>query len=319
MKKIIFILVACVGLLPLHSAMAEELVLKAATQAYPHMRALQDGQVKAQGCELRFSTQTLPALNRDLAVEHVWDVLEVELLPYMIMKSTGALADYTLIPVFPSRAFQLRHVFIRTDSGIKTPADFRGKKIGVPSHADTTLIWVRGILQSSWSVKPEDVTWKEATPSTLSDWLITGQVDAIITPKPSSALEKNAKTKHLFPDYKMAEYDQFKETRVFPITTAIAVKKSLIKDHAWLPESLFRAFSESKKRAIAAHVLPLPWGGSQEETEQLMGKNFWSYGVKSNPKTLRALFRYAEEQKVLHAPLTIEDVFDSSTLLLLED
>jgi 4,5-dihydroxyphthalate decarboxylase len=50
-----------------------------------------------------------------------------------------------------------------------------------------------------------------------------------------------------------------------------------------------------------------------------MGENFWSYGVESNPKTLGALFRYLREQGLLRRPMTIEDVFDPSTMLLLED
>ena len=303
-------------------ARAGDLVLHVATQDHPHVRALEDGRVKVQGCELHFSTQSVQVLNADLIGKKQWDVLEVEILPFMVWKSTGLLTDYTLIPVFPSRRFNLRTLYVKKGSGIVTPEELHGKAIGIESHSDTTLLWVQGILQSSWSIKPQEIIWKEAKPEILEQWLLDGHVDAIITKDPPQNFleDKESKIVRLFPDYEKVESEKFKDTRIFPIMTAIAVRESLIKDNPWLPESLFIAFSEAKKKSMEDLTLPLPWGGEKlEETEKLMGKNYWSYGVKSNPKTLRALFHYAEEQKLLYSPMSIDDVFEPSTLMLLEN
>jgi 4,5-dihydroxyphthalate decarboxylase len=302
-----------------------DLPLKIATQDHPHIRAIQDGRVKVEGCAVEFSTQPASATNQDLINGHQWDVLEVELLPFIVGKSSGAFSDYTLIPVFPTRSFQLRNVYVRTDKGIHRPEDLRGKKIGAAGGSDTAQIWLRGILQSSWSVHPDELTWISTSTRTnassiLSDWLVAGKVDAIFTPEvPQAFIDKNPLIARMFPDYREAEYATFKDTRIFPIITAIAVKEQLVKDNPWLPESLFLAFSESKKIAMQNMTLPLPWGGAQlAETEEVMGKNFWSYGVKSNPKTLGALFRYAQDQGRLSKPLAVDDVFDPSTILLIE-
>jgi 4,5-dihydroxyphthalate decarboxylase len=304
----------------------EDLILHVATEAHPHVKAIMDGRVPVQGCSVRYSTRTLESMARDMNGEKQLDVIEVDLLPYLEKQSAGEWSDYTLIPIFLSRSFKLRNIFIRTDRGIQTPADLRGKKVGVAGYASTTPTLLRGVLQSTWSVKPEEITWVDTESLTgsrqsLSDLLKAGKVDAIFTTdEPEGLSDPKAKVARLFPDYRSMEYEIFKETRVFPILTAVAIKKELVKENPWLPESVFIAFSEAKQKAMADLTLPLPWGGAKlDETEELMGKNFWSYGVKSNPKTLAAEFRFAHEQGILKKPLEIDDVFEPSTIMLLEN
>ena len=322
MNKTAFILSAAV-LLPVHFLYAETIALQVATQDHPHIRALLDGRVKAQGCELQISTHSLKAI---LQKQNHWDVSEVEILPYIEDLAAGRTTDYVLIPVFLSREFQLRNVYIRTDRGIHSPVDLRGKSIGVSGYGGTAPTWVRGTLESSWSIKPSEITWLDTETSgepnsSLSDWLASGKVDAILSSVPPKLfVDKNPKVARLFPDFKQIEYAQFKETRIFSIDTALAVRRDVAQQNPWLAESLFIAFSQAKKSAMADLTLPLPWEESNlADTQRLMGKNFWSYGIKSNPKSLGAIFTLARDQKLLARPLTIEDVFEHSTLMLLED
>ena len=63
----------------------------------------------------------------------------------------------------------------------------------------------------------------------------------------------------------------------------------------------------------------LPWYGQEfEETRALMGDNFYSYGIEPNRKTLEALFRYSYQQGLCSRELTIEDLFDPTSLELTE-
>ena len=63
----------------------------------------------------------------------------------------------------------------------------------------------------------------------------------------------------------------------------------------------------------------LPWyAQSLEDTKKIMGTNFFPYGVEANRKTLEALFRYSYEQGLAKRVLTVEELFEPSTLSLVE-
>ena len=55
-----------------------------------------------------------------------------------------------------------------------------------------------------------------------------------------------------------------------------------------------------------------------ESTQALMGDNFHSYGLEANRKALDALFRYAHEQGLAKRRVSVEEMFEPSTLALTE-
>ena len=58
----------------------------------------------------------------------------------------------------------------------------------------------------------------------------------------------------------------------------------------------------------------MPWFGQEfEETRELMGENFWPYGIEANRTSLEALFQYSHEQGLASKRLTIEELFHPST------
>ena len=59
----------------------------------------------------------------------------------------------------------------------------------------------------------------------------------------------------------------------------------------------------------------LPWAAQEiEDTQKVMGKNFWPYGIDANRKTLEALFQYSYEQGLAKKPLTVEELFHPASL-----
>jgi 4,5-dihydroxyphthalate decarboxylase len=296
--------------------------LDVGTQNYAHTRLLQDGSVKVSGCELHYNTLSLTALR---AQPKRFDVMEVDILPFLARLAAGEPQDYTLIPVFPLREFPLRDIWIRTDRGIKGPADLRGKQVGVDGYGNSGAAWIRKFLESSATLKSEDITWVDVAQGppphkTLVDLIQSGKIDAMIRPgNPEGA----GPVVRLFPNYVQVEQEAFKASRVFPLATALAVRSDLIKENAWLPEALFMAFVEAKRRAIEnlgtdnEPKIPLPWGpDSYQVTLDLMGKDYWSYGVPNNPRSLKALLGAAFAQGLLKRELKVEEIFESSTLQL---
>ena len=106
---------------------------------------------------------------------------------------------------------------------------------------------------------------------------------------------------------------------------AVAIKRELLKQNPWLAEAVFEAYSRAKQIAYNEMAKTgwfmdmLPWYDPElEETRALMGTNFYSYGLESNRKTLEALFQYSYQQGLSRRQLSIEDLFDPSSLALAE-
>ena len=246
-------------------------------------------------------------------------------------------------------------IFIRTDRGIRTPEDLRGKKIATPGYSSTSLTWIRGIVQHEYGVKPDDVQWvisaKDSSAKTAgkaskqeqvmpkdititqgpagmdeSDLLVNGEVDALFhAVEPRAYIQGNPIVARLFADCRTVERDYYEKTGIFPIMHAVAIRKDFIAAHPKFPKAVFNAYSQAKKlmyehlRKMGWATISLPWIGQEiEETRKLMGENFWPYGIEPNRKALEALFQYSYEQGLAAKKLTIEELFDPSTLDLME-
>ena len=211
------------------------------------------------------------------------------------------------------------------------------------------------MLQDEYNVSPKDVTWvlsnkdsskdvggvasaqEQFVPTGItvekgslgkdeSELLVDGEVDALFhAVEPKAYVEGNPLVQRLFPDSKKVEMDYYKRTGIFPIMHAIAIKTSLIEKYPWLPQAVFEAYSKSKSQHYS-HLNKIGWAYSSmpwfsqdfDETKKVMGENFWSYGIEGNRKTLETLFRYSYEQGLAKKQLTVEELFDESTLSLIE-
>ncbi|MFC1580613.1 ABC transporter substrate-binding protein [Thermodesulfobacteriota bacterium] len=330
--------------------------LSMAGYRFDRTKALIAGRVKVDGCNVKFKEMGIGDINTHVfSGPQTLGVTEIGLHPFMLAFANDGFRDYSLLPIFPLRLFRHKSVFIRTDRGIKQPEDLRGKNIATPGYASTSLTWIRGIFQEEYGIRPEDVQWivsskdssakdagkaskQESTfPKGIpirmgppgkdeSDLIESGEVDALFhAGEPRAYIQGHPRVGRLFPDYRSVERAYFSKTGIFPIMHAVAIKKSLVKQYPWLVEAVFKAYSQSKKMAYdymakaAWFKESLPWFGQEfEETRALMGKNYYSYGIAPNRKTLEALFRYSYQQGLCSRELTIEDLFEPSSLVLVD-
>lgn len=350
-------LIGPAGPAPAHAAdKSNGLPLSMAGYNLDRTRALIDGRVKIEECDIQFQESGIGDINTNLFNgPQTYDVTEIGLHPYMLAYANEGFRDYSLLPIFPMRLFRHKSVFIRTDRGINKPEDLRGKKIATAGYSSTSLTWIRGILEDEFGLKPEDMQWivsqkdssakdsgkvskqenifPDGVPIQMgpegkdeSDLLASGAVDATFhAAEPKAYIEGHPKVGRLFPDYRSTERAYFKKTGIFPIMHAVAIRKSLTKKNPWLVEAVFKAYSESKQKAY--HYLAnaawaydmLPWIAQEfAETRALMGGNYYSYGIKPNRKILESLFRYSYQQGLCKRELKIEEVFEPASLKLVE-
>jgi len=313
---------------------------------YDRTRAIKDGRVPVEGCDVTY----IPLEPEEVffrAFRHQeFDVCELSFSSYLRVADGGA-SPYIGVPAFVSRVFRHSGIYIRTDRGIRTPQDLKGKTIGLPEYQITAVVWIRGILSDEYDVKPGDIHWRsggieqpgrdERTPlapisgldlkpipsdKTLAGLLAAGELDAMFSARSPSCFTRGVPhIGRLFPDYRAVERDYYKRTGIFPIMHLIGVKKELVARHPWLPTSLYKAFVAAKAlaleevRDVNALRVTLPWVEAEAlETVALMGEDFWRYGVEENRKDIETLARYSHEQGLVSRRIAVEELFARQTL-----
>src|SRR3954447_2885601 len=138
--------------------MADDRSLKLGIVARSQYSALKDGSVKPRGLTLEcVEVAPMPRLFDRMIKDREFDVSEMAIVTYLQGKEYGE--PFTAIPVFPLRAFPQGTIAYNTKSGVQSPKDLEGKKIGVRAYAGTAGVWARGLLQSEYGVDPSKVTW----------------------------------------------------------------------------------------------------------------------------------------------------------------
>src|SRR5262245_7622371 len=130
-----------------------------ACHPYDRVRAIMDGRVVIEGCELNFfPIEPSEAFLRIYQAEE-FDITELSGSSHILTTARGN-APYIAIPAFVSRVFRHSAIYIRTDRGIREPADLVGRIVGVPEYQMTAALWARGILSDEYGVKPNEIRWR---------------------------------------------------------------------------------------------------------------------------------------------------------------
>ena len=324
----------------------EPIKITIACQSYDRIRPLMDGRVRIEGC----NSIVLPMKPDETFFRAFgsaeFEVTELSAASTLMSVDRGKDFPYVAVPVFPSRMFRHSAIYIRTDSGIKQASDLRGRKVGIPEYQMTVGLWGRGLLSDLYGVRAEEIKWrsggletsgrKEKTPltlppqfeiepipagTTLSTMLVDGGIDALISAIRPSCWGKAPNVARLFPNYRAAEEEYYRQTKVFPIMHMLGVRKDLVAQYPWLPASVVKAFEQAKAMSMVdleefgTLNVTLPWLISEiEATKDLMGEEYWPYGVEPNRKALETLIRYAHEQGMISRRLEVDELFAKSTL-----
>ena len=125
---------------------------------YDRTMALREGIIRPDGIELNYLTMQPAEIFWRMLQYKEFDVSEMSLSNYTTLVSGGN-APFIAIPVFPSRVFRHGYFFINTEKGIAHPRDLKGKRGGVPEYSMTAAVYMRGLLQHEYGVKPNEIEW----------------------------------------------------------------------------------------------------------------------------------------------------------------
>jgi 4,5-dihydroxyphthalate decarboxylase len=313
---------------------------------YDRTRALADGRVRPEGIELNYLDLPVEETFFRMLRHREFDVAEMSLSSYVVSLFRKP-QPFIAIPVFPSRLFRHSSIYVNVASGIRSPKDLIGKRVGNPEYQMTAPVWIRGILSDHYGVPVKSVTYfsgGEEEPNrpeklkldlpadirverigakqTLSAMLASGEIDALYTARmPSSFVKGDGKVKRLFENYVEVEKQYFRDTGIFPIMHTVAIRRELYEKNRWIAQSLTKALVAAQRKTYAdlyqtaALKLMLPWLIAHvEDTRREMGADFWPYGLEANRKTLSTFLRYSHEQGLSKRLLQPEDLFAPEAL-----
>jgi 4,5-dihydroxyphthalate decarboxylase len=317
-----------------------DLRLTFACGPYDRTQALRDGTIRPDGIDLTYLTMQPAEIFWRMLQYQEFDVSEMSLSNYTTLVSSGK-CPFIAIPVFPSRVFRHGYFFINTKKGIEHPRDLKGKRGGVPEYSMTAGVYMRGLLQHEYGVKPSDVEWVQsradrlghsrpadvkltmAPPGTeLGDLLERGEIDFMMTANnPLSFRRGSPNVRRLFPNYAEVEKDHYKRTKIYPIMHTVVIKREIYDRNPWVALSLYKALVRAKEyslnllretgspKASFAWLQPLI-----EEEQAIIGPDWFPYGIVENRPSIEALTQYTYEQGLTDRRVTVEELFAPSTL-----
>jgi len=245
------------------------------------------------------------------------------------------------LPVFSKRKPVYQLIFTHTDSGIRSPKDLEGKRIGSRTYRTALTVWARGLLHQRYGVDLSKVQWiiqaKEVFPihdpiakieyvddkKNMVERLIAGELEAIITDisdtKLFETLENHPRVKRLFPDYFGEDKKLYGETGLYTPVHMIVMSKKLDRDRPDLAAKLYIAFEQAKQIAYD-DILSDRGGFSVVYLRERMKEQIaawgdpWKYGLKANRSTIDAFIKYNVEQGMVRSQLSYADIFAAGTL-----
>jgi len=318
--------------------------LSVAVGDYDRNRPLINGAVRIDGVDPVFMTLSPEEIFFRAFRSVDFDICELSLSSFTVKTALGE-CPYVGIPAFVSKAFRHTSIYVRTDR-IKEPKDLKGKKVGVPEYQLTANVWARAFLEDDYGVKRSDIHWirggiehagrpekisvklpqgvrldNAPEGKTISGLLESGEIDGFIAPRPPTLLEKgHPHIGWLFPDPVAVAKDYFKRTGFFPIMHVVGIRRALAEQHPWLPGAVLKAFEQSKAAGMAklsdtsATKVTLPFVEERlKEARDLMGHDFWSYGVEPNRKVLDYFLAQHHHEGLSPRRVAVDELFHPST------
>jgi len=206
--------------------MAKPLPLTLGLSENNRTQALFDGSVRPEGIELECRSQFSEGFD-NTGARHRWIIEgkipggECSTSSFILARNRGV--PLKIFPIFISRQFRHRCIYCPSNSPMRQPSDLKGKRVTVHRYNASTSVWVRGLLQNDYGVRPQEMDWYVAendvgeeglrprpegvrvqfisAPRTREhaiELLEEGEIDAALEPYPG--LAKNPKLRRLFED-----------------------------------------------------------------------------------------------------------------------
>jgi 4,5-dihydroxyphthalate decarboxylase len=311
-----------------------ELKLKTVTRTQGNHAALKDGTVTPRG--FTFDFEEIPVLIdgfRRMVRGLEFDVSEMAITTYLCGREHGV--RFTALPIFLVRAFHHGAIVYNTKVGIQSPTDLEGRRVGVNrGYTVTTGLWARSILQEELGVDLSRITWMLSGDEHVAEYRPPANVERIEAGKKLTDMVTSGElpaavglsvdhpdVEPLIPNPTEAGFESLRARGLYPINHLVVIKDDLLEAHPGLATAIFDAFAEAKNLYVArlrddAVDGPSAADRLYKRVMQMAGDPF-PYGIEPNRAMIDEVIRHAVTQRILMAPMEVEDLFAKETLDLI--
>jgi 4,5-dihydroxyphthalate decarboxylase len=282
---------------------------------YPQTKALKDGSVTSDRVALhQIEVNPIFKAFEMMVREQKFDVSELALVTYLQAKAFGK--PLVLVPATMMGRFQHSAMLYNADRGTVTPESLAGRRIGVRSFAQTTGVWLRGILWKDYGLDLNKVTWvtfedahisefrdppgveRAAAGKDMTKMVLDGELDAAIF---GGNIPTDPRLKSVIADPEAAGKQWHAKYGTVPINHVVVVKSSLAQSDPGVVREVFRMLHASKKAA------GLPKPGAIDTLP---------FGFDAVKPALDLMSSYALEMRIIPRRYTVEELFDDTTRAL---
>jgi 4,5-dihydroxyphthalate decarboxylase len=280
---------------------------------YPVTLGMKDGRISSPLVALEFcGPKTAHDGFKDMLRKNAYDAGELAIVSYLQARAYDK--PYVLLPTPISGRFQHHCIGFNIEHGDLKPKDIEGRQVGVRTYAQTTGLWVRGILQHEYGVNLDKVTWLTVDESHLTEYhdpancerlppgrkidqmMLDGEIAAAIL---GVDMPKDPRVRTLVPDPQAAAKAWYQREGIIPINHMFAVHTDISKKRPDVVREIFRMIVESRALAPSTVTSALP-----------------PLGLEANRKGLEMAIEWSYEQKIIPRRLKVDELFDDTTALL---
>ena len=282
--------------------------LKTLIGTYPHTAPLKSGMLRSERYDFSF-TEIVPVWDgfKGMIRDDLYEVSEMAVVTYLLSKAYGS--EIVLLPAAMIGRFQHPFAVYNGDQGPMTPADLKGKRVGVRSFTTTTGTWIRGILANDYGVDLNSIDWITFEDPHVADFrdtttrapegkkimqmLLDGELDAVL-----GESSNDPRVKSLFGDPVAEAQHWYARRGVVPINHLVVMRARDVKEEPEMASEVYRILAEGKRLA-GPHAEPDPV----------------PFGIEANRASLAMLAEFAFQQGLLPHRVTVDDMFAETRLL----
>jgi 4,5-dihydroxyphthalate decarboxylase len=273
---------------------------------HPHVQAFKKGEIRSDLVEFEFINYSpTNTAFKPMVREQKFDVCEMAIVTYLMAKAYKK--PLVLLPAVMLGRFQQVYALYNGERGTMTPADLKGKRVGIRSFTTTTGAWVRGILANDYGVDLNGIHWvtfedphvaeyqdttERAPPGKkIIQMLLDGEIDAVLGDS-----SDDPRLKPLFADPAAEAKLWYQKHGLVPVNHLVVVTEALATSRPDLVREIYRLLKLSKAQSKPKGDIDLV-----------------PFGVAANRKSLELIIGYAAEQALIPRRYSVDELFDDTT------